>query len=832
MGAGPRIATRWSTWVLVAVLAVLVLAVGADAALAVDNTFNGTTNSDWNTGTNWSQGHAPLSSEDVLITVSGKNPSLSTDGQAKSITTANSNNLTVTGHTLTVGSGTSALDGTLLIGSGGIVSLAGATSVTHVGGGVPAIAWNGTGGRLDIASGGTLDLAADAVRLQDGGTSSLVHVLSGGTLKLSVGGTEGAQVDTPLDNDGGVLATAGRLLLRGGTGGQTSSGTYTATSPATVAYQGTTDLSTTARLTGTGTMEFNGGTLTIPANSTASPSAYNPANTSFTLGGLSLGSDGSTGTLASTGGERGGAGTLTVSGAATHTGFGLNFSGGTTNLNGSTTIHSGMSVTGSTLTLNANAALDTAGASGIVVAGGTVNVGSAGTLDMSANDVNVLNGGGSPSLHVLAGGTLKRTAAGVNGQVGIPATNAGTVRVDAGTLLFSGGLTQTGGVTDVKANTLNGTVNLQGGTLKGTGTLGGPVDNTGGTVAPGASPGLLTVTGNYTQGPGGTLQEEITGTALSAFDRLAVGGAVSLDGTLAIQSATFTPSSTDTFKIIGGASSRTGTFASLTGATVNGATYSPQYDADGVTLTSGGPPPPPPPPPPPAPPSNTSPSIPSPASPAPPAVPPSADVAAAAATPACLSIPAVVRDQVAPLRRGGRVLLLTRQVDDPARPLLASVRFAGRGAIRSVAFSANGRALSPGAKRLTAVVPIGALRIGRGRNRVVAKVTMADGRRATVTQFFEVERCPLPPVACTRLSDGRSLRCTGGTPLRARKVKVTVTRSAAQTARGSATVTRGHYTVVVRSSATLPPGRYAFKYVATTSRRGQSFQVLRIVNVV
>src|SRR3954466_3725215 len=98
------------------------------------------------------------------------------------------------------------------------------------------------------------------------------------------------------------------------------------------------------------------------------------------------------------------------------------------------------------------------------------------------------------------------------------------------------GLTQTAGLTDVKANALTGTVSLQGGTLKGTGTLGGPVNNTGGTVAPGASPGLLTISGSYTQGPGGTLQEEITGTALSAFDRLAVGGAVSLDGTLAIQS--------------------------------------------------------------------------------------------------------------------------------------------------------------------------------------------------------------------------------------------------------------------------------------------------------
>jgi hypothetical protein len=214
-----------------------------------------------------------------------------------------------------------------------------------------------------------------------------------------------------------------------------------------------------------------------------------------------------------------------------------------------------------------------------------------------------------------------------------------------------------------------------------------------------------------------------------------------------------------------------------------------------------------------------------------PATTPSADVAAAAATPACLSIPAVIRNQAAPVRGGGRVLLLTKQIDDPAHPLQATVRFAGRGKIRTVTFSSNGRILAAAAGRLTVAVPIGALRIGRGRNGLTAKVTTADGRRATVTQFFVVQRCPLPAVSCQRLGDGRSLRCTGGTPLRARKVKVVVTRSARETAVGTAAVTRGRYTVVVRSSASLAAGRYAYKYVATTRQRGQQFQVLRIVNV-
>jgi hypothetical protein len=214
-----------------------------------------------------------------------------------------------------------------------------------------------------------------------------------------------------------------------------------------------------------------------------------------------------------------------------------------------------------------------------------------------------------------------------------------------------------------------------------------------------------------------------------------------------------------------------------------------------------------------------------------PAATPSADVAAAAATPACLSIPAVIRNQSAAVRGGGRLLLLTKQIDDSARPLQASARFAGRGAIRSIVFTANGRVLTAGANRLAASVPIGALRIGRGRNRLTARMTLRDGRQATATQFFVVQRCPLPAVSCQRLAGGRSLRCTGGTPLRARRVRVTVTRSARETATGTATVTRGRYTVVVRSSASLASGRYAYKYVATTRQRGQQFQVLRLVNV-
>lgn len=59
--------------------------------------------------------------------------------------------------------------------------------------------------------------------------------------------------------------------------------------------------------------------------------------------------------------------------------------------------------------------------------------------------------------------------------------------------------------------------------------------NVSGRLAPGNSPGVMVIAGNYTQLPTGTLEIEIGGPAIGQFDRLEVnppGGNVSLDGAL------------------------------------------------------------------------------------------------------------------------------------------------------------------------------------------------------------------------------------------------------------------------------------------------------------
>ena len=61
-------------------------------------------------------------------------------------------------------------------------------------------------------------------------------------------------------------------------------------------------------------------------------------------------------------------------------------------------------------------------------------------------------------------------------------------------------------------NTGGGTIDVQEGTVQGSGTVGGSLVNTSGTVAPGNSPGTLTVDGDFSQAAGGTLAIELAGT--------------------------------------------------------------------------------------------------------------------------------------------------------------------------------------------------------------------------------------------------------------------------------------------------------------------------------
>lgn len=110
-------------------------------------------------------------------------------------------------------------------------------------------------------------------------------------------------------------------------------------------------------------------------------------------------------------------------------------------------------------------------------------------------------------------------------------------------LTLSGTITGIGGIRTIASgdviingvNTYTGTTLIDAGTLKGSGTITGPVEiSSGGSVAPGNSPGILN-TGDFDLQAGATLQVEVGGFGASPgldYDQVNVTGTVNLAGTL------------------------------------------------------------------------------------------------------------------------------------------------------------------------------------------------------------------------------------------------------------------------------------------------------------
>ncbi|MFN0010404.1 MAG: hypothetical protein ACKVS8_02040, partial [Phycisphaerales bacterium] len=176
-----------------------------------------------------------------------------------------------------------------------------------------------------------------------------------------------------------------------------------------------------------------------------------------------------------------------------------------------------------------------------------------GSGQMGLNTINIINGpfgtidaSSSTGLFFDAAtsvnnqGTLIASGGSINFQ---PAafTTSGIVIANAGRLIHqaaggnawvqTGGLVLANGEIQVDSNSYL----LQGGTLGGSGLVDSNVVNSGGEVAPGQSPGLLTIEGTYTQQAGGLLTIEVAGEVVGTqLDRLAVTGAAALGGTLRI----------------------------------------------------------------------------------------------------------------------------------------------------------------------------------------------------------------------------------------------------------------------------------------------------------
>ena len=405
------------------------------------------------------------------------------------------------------------------------------------------------------------------------------------------------------------LGSAVRTFTQGNNGTQTFSGIVSNTSggitfAANASTDGRFDFTNTAN-TFTGDVNINGGEVRFTADGGLGDAANDiildggrfgiASGATVTLGagrqilvgdgiGTGISAPGATGVLTYNGvianksGETGswakqGQGTLILSGASTYTGNTAINNGivqlttGNDRLPTGTVVSLGQAASTNLGTLDLNgrnqqiAGLNSTSGSNASASNNTVTSTAAATLTVGGSGNYSYGDGTNANSGVIAGAiSLVKEGSGTQ-TLGDTNTYTGTTTVSAGKLVINGNITTS--ITTVSS----------GGTLGGVGTVGAITVNSGGTLAPGSSPGILNA-GNTTLELGSTLGIEIDGASLATgYDQLNVGGTVSLAGLLSITMGSFTPADGDLFFILAndGTDDISGVFSN---AALDGSTYS------------------------------------------------------------------------------------------------------------------------------------------------------------------------------------------------------------------------------------------------------------------
>jgi T5SS/PEP-CTERM-associated repeat protein len=227
---------------------------------------------------------------------------------------------------------------------------------------------------------------------------------------------------------------------------------------------------------------------------------------------------------------------------------------------------------------------------------GEVTVSGQGGSAWTHSDALVVGVAGQGLVQVLDGGLISSNrgvigeGAGSDGHVTVAGdnsrwTNVGSLEVgvlgEASLLVQNSGLVSVGtvlriGDNDVVDVSVAGRVNVgggaagdlgsvrigSGGTLVGNGSIVGDVIVQGGTVSPGLSPGVLDITGNYSQTNGSSLGIDLA--ALSSFDKLLISNEAMLAGTLQVSlTGGFMPAPGDSFEILHAEQGVVGAFQSV-----------------------------------------------------------------------------------------------------------------------------------------------------------------------------------------------------------------------------------------------------------------------------
>jgi hypothetical protein len=395
--------------------------------------------------------------------------------------------------------------------------------------------------------------------------------ITGGTLAGTIAHTGDAVYLTDVTNLGTYTIFNGA--------GTTINGTITNNGTITLGSSGSTTglYMANALLTGTGTLSLSDSTGNVVL--TGRNYARLTNDTLHTIEGSgSIGSGGHATTFTNLGTVRANQGTpLYLYGGATNNGTFEAKSGSTlvatnlTNLSGGT-LTGGTYAASGTIRLPGNISVNAA----------TILLDGAGAQLVNSSNTNALGGFASNSgVFTIKNGKNLTTV----GQL----SNTGTVTVGTGSSLSVGNgsaaYTQSAGATAIDGVLTAGSIILNGGTLSGNGVINAPVTSSL-ALAPGASPGRLTINGDYVQTAAGSLLIEIGGYVQgSEYDHLDVNGNAALAGTLKVDLWNgFAPIAGSYFDILT-AGSIGGTFSDVITAGT-GRSWSIAYlDGNGDSLT-------------------------------------------------------------------------------------------------------------------------------------------------------------------------------------------------------------------------------------------------------
>lgn len=389
---------------------------------------------------------------------------------------------------------------------------------------------NGSGGTITSSGGGRIliNTSNTDIGVSNGGTLTVNAIIANGTSTAvdfwhTSGGTgvvvlNGANTVSTVNVQADVVSVSN--IGNSGVAGNLGMGTVTlaSSSSATLRYTGTGETTnrgiSLASVTQTPTLDMSGtGTLKFTGNFASTGAGTK----TFVLTGSTSGIGEIGGIISNNSGTnltsitKNGTGTWVLSGSNTYTG--------------------GTNINGGTLVAGSAGAL---GASGTIsFGGGILQLTPSNTVDYSARfstaanqsyslNTNGQNATWSTNL-TSTGGTLSKAGAGKLTLTGT-STYTGATTISGGTLAVNGSL----------ANTSSVNVN-NGGTLGGSGSIAGPTSiNSGGTLAPGNSPGVdtfsagltLNAGSNYSWELAGNVSTDTTGVRGTDFDGTNVSGGI------------------------------------------------------------------------------------------------------------------------------------------------------------------------------------------------------------------------------------------------------------------------------------------------------------------